>query len=107
MQPITLQCMLLKPVGGCNAVRIEEPHMLLSALPGIQIQHFQESAKLLPKELPNKIFLWQRPILTCGTHLPMLKRLMELDYLIITEFDDHPEKWPAIEANNYLNFRGC
>ncbi|WP_169568075.1 hypothetical protein [Sneathiella limimaris] len=104
---IRIQGKVLKPVGGVNDVRMHEPLSALQSLPGVQVQVAEDQSILNRQEKGiEKIFLWQRPILTFKSSLQILLALRKAGYLIIVDFDDHPSPWPQISENNYLSFAG-
>jgi SAM-dependent methyltransferase len=89
-------------------VRVLEPDAFTRTIPGVRILETVKSAPLnvgLPHE--EKVFIWQRSILRHPQDFPILRKLIELDYLIIAETDDDPLYRPEYEHNQFLNFRGC
>jgi glycosyltransferase involved in cell wall biosynthesis len=98
--------MTLRPVAGVNDVRVRLPCERLATRPGVRVAVEERSADTnLGEREPNKIFLWQRPILRYSM-LPSMQRLIAKGYVIVVEFDDHPKVWPDIAGNDYLNYRG-
>ncbi|NEP43947.1 MAG: glycosyltransferase family 4 protein, partial [Okeania sp. SIO2H7] len=59
----------------------------------------------LPAE--EKVFIWQRTIMTYAAHIPQLKNLLQRGYLIVAEIDDNPLRRREYADNNYLSYRGC
>ena len=109
LTPLLVRSLMLKPAAACNDVRVLEPQQWLSTIPGVrthnEVSNFNTKWSEVSAETP-KVFVYQRPILTYD-NIALLKWLLRNNYLIIMEFDDHPERWPAIEENRYLNFTGC
>ena len=104
-RPLQLQAMTLRPQGACIEVRVSEPMAALATRPEVRVRVQRQTAKLdRDPNKPDKIFFWQRPILTWD-QLDNVRRLIDAGYLVVTEFDDHPMRWPAIEENAYLSFR--
>jgi glycosyltransferase involved in cell wall biosynthesis len=102
---LQLQAMTLRPQGACIEVRVSEPMAALATRPEVRVRVQRQTAKLdRDPNTPDKIFFWQRPILTWD-QLDNVRRLIDAGYLVVTEFDDHPMRWPAIEQNAYLSFR--
>lgn len=98
--------MTLKPVAGCNDVRVHLPCRELAKRPGVSVAVEVATADLgRGGDAPHKIFLWQRPIIRYSM-LEAVKRLIARGYVVVVEFDDHPMVWPDIAANDYLNYRG-
>lgn len=105
---LRIQAKILKPVGGVNDVRINEPLAALQTLPGVKV-HISENQRLIPEKKPDfeKVFIWQRPVMSFTQSVSMVQSLRKAGYLIIVEFDDHPSPWPTIAENNYLTFAGA
>ena len=101
-----LQSMTLRPVGGVNEVRINQPFAFMAAEPGVTMRIEERNANFAGMPDQPRLFIWQRPILTREAHLKPLKQLRTLGLVQVTEFDDHPLVWPAIADNDYLNYRG-
>jgi 2-polyprenyl-3-methyl-5-hydroxy-6-metoxy-1,4-benzoquinol methylase len=104
-RPLLIQSLLLKPVAACNDVRVTQINDHLSSIPGVSIIQEVGNASLQTQAFNDKIFIWQRPILTHASRAT-LEKLVKAGYLVVVEFDDHPMRWPAIEQNDYLTFRG-
>ncbi|WP_169542927.1 glycosyltransferase family protein [Sneathiella aquimaris] len=103
---LQIQAKVLKPVGGVNDVRINEPLRAMASLPGVTC-HASRQVVLKPQPANvDKIILLHRPILKIEPALAEIQKMREAGYLIITEFDDYPSLWPEIEKNGYLSFRG-
>ena len=95
----------LRPSGGCNDTRIDLPHAFLSTVPGVRIQsgvnHIYKTDRL-PGE--GRVNILQRRI--CSPNdLTNLKMVMQQGYLLVAEFDDHPNHWPAMTEFRHLTFR--
>lgn len=102
-----LDALMLRPVGGVNDVRITMPFDAMRSKPGINTtaQVKKLSLSRQTDDVPQ-IIIWQRPILTYQGELQTMRNLIRQGYLLIVEFDDHPMRWPQIEENKYLNYRG-
>ena len=48
--------------------------------------------------------IWQRQLLTYEHSLERIKKVLKAGYILISEFDDDPNHWPAIAQNKHLNF---
>lgn len=106
-RPILLQAMTLAPVGACNDVRVHEPLAALSAAPAVHVAVQERNATLsVAPQVADRVFIWQRPILTRPEAIGQLKAIISRGYVVVTEFDDHPLVWPRIAENDYLTYRG-
>ena len=104
---LLVQTIIMAPTG-CDRVRVLEPDRFTSTIPGTRTISAVKSADLnaaLPAE--EKVFIWQRTIMTYPTHIQQLKNLLQRGYLIVAEIDDNPIRRREYADNNYLSYRGC
>ncbi len=104
---LLIQTMMMVPKA-CDHIRVLGPDRFSSTIPGVRTVSTVKTADLgisFPQE--EKVFIWQRPILQYPGDLPRLKKLLQSNYLIVTEFDDDPLFWPEIPKHKFLTFRGC
>lgn len=98
--------MTLRPAGACNDTRIDLPNAFLETIPGVRchaaVEYVSSPIRLSGEQ---RIALLQRRI-TSPADLPDLKALLREGYLLVSEFDDHPNHWPNMVQNRYLTFRG-
>ena len=109
LQPrrLLIQTIIMAPTG-CDRVRILEPDRLSSTIPGVRTISAVKSADLsAPLPAEEKVFIWQRTIMTYAAHIPQLKNLLQRGYLIVAEIDDNPLRRREYADNNYLSYRGC
>ncbi|MGB0748077.1 MAG: methyltransferase domain-containing protein [Magnetospiraceae bacterium] len=107
-KPLLVQAMMLTPVGAVNDVRVILPGAALASRPGIAFAAKVARADLtLGSRFTDKIFLWHRPVMTRDDAVPKVNAILERGYTLVVEFDDHPERWPEIEANDYLTYRAA
>lgn len=106
--PLQLDALSLRPQVGMVDVRISQPLRALASRPGVKVRVSTGSMALLPAEpLTPRLLIWQRPSLTTGPDtLQRLRMLLRNGYVIVCEYDDDPDHWPAIAANGHLTFRG-
>jgi glycosyltransferase involved in cell wall biosynthesis len=104
---ILIQTAIMAPTG-CDRVRVLEPDRFSATIPGVRTGSCVKSAELiLPLPGEEKVFIWQRTIMYYPAYIPMLKSLLENDYLIVAEIDDNPIRRREYAENNYLSYRGC
>ena len=104
---ILIQTAIMAPTG-CDRVRVLEPDRFSATIPGVRTGSCVKSAELiLPLLGEEKVFIWQRTIMYYPAYIPMLKSLLENDYLIVAEIDDNPIRRREYAENNYLSYRGC
>ncbi len=96
----------LNPIGGVSEVRVVQPMLALSTDPGLLTQ-IVEQAELprVPEGMPC-IFILHRPALIGEAGITVLRTLLARGYLLVCEFDDHPDYIPVLQNQDVLNFRG-
>jgi SAM-dependent methyltransferase len=97
---------MLRPVGGVSHVRIVHPLRAMATDPAVrtQITGFADS-RPSGGEYP-KIFLMHRPILAGAEGLRILRSVLDDGYVVVTEFDDHPAYFEAMQGGAQYAFRG-
>lgn len=104
---LLIQTAIMAPTG-CDRLRVLEPDQLSATIPGTRTISASKSipnCSFLPEE--EKVFIWQRTILSYDHHLEILRNLLKQDYLIIAEIDDNPLRRKEYADNRYLSYRGC
>jgi len=105
-QTISVVANMLRPLGGVSHVRIvhplhalrTDPTVLTSIAAGGEI-------KAASPDMP-RIFILHRPTLTGETGAAVLRALLSDGWLVVTEFDDHPDHFGMLDAVDELAFRG-
>jgi hypothetical protein len=97
---------MLTPVGGVSHVRVVHPLQAIGTDPLISVNLTDRvNATPAPDDMA-RIFILHRPALT-GRHGPdMLRGLIRAGYLVVTEFDDHPDFFQMMQLGGELSFRG-
>lgn len=105
--PLHLDALTLSPQAGMVEVRMEQPLRALFSQPAISVRCGSGSLNLLPaaSTLP-RLLLWQRPMLTLEVSLEKMRLLLRNGYVVVSDYDDDPDRWPAIAANRHLCFTG-
>ncbi len=105
VRPISVTSSMLAPVGGVSHVRVVEPMAALATLPGFIpriIDNFD------PDEAPPdgpRIFIFHRPLLAGDQGLARIRLLLDRGYVVVCEFDDHPDYIPVLQRPDVQNFR--
>jgi len=105
--PLQLDAMTLRPQVGMIEVRMAQPLRAVASLGGIGLRLAHDGLSLLPasSSLP-RLLIWQRPCLRRPEGLEPLRRLIRNGYVVVVEYDDDPDHWPAIAASGHLTFTG-
>ncbi len=103
--PLHVVSTMLPPVGGVTDVRVTEPMAAIATDPGI-VTHIVQDFE--PPDLPAdaaKIFVFHRPMLAGEAGLGFLRTLIDRGYVVVCEFDDHPDYIPVLQRPDVQNFR--
>lgn len=83
-------------------IRVRQPMSAIGSYPAIEM--VQEPFRgLTIQERPaavEKICILQRIILTKDWGFKLVQRLLKANYLVVAEWDDDPDHWPAIAEND-------
>ncbi len=104
---LLIQTIMMAPTA-CDRLRVLEPDQFSKTIPGTRAVSAAKSfptVAAIPDE--EKVWIWQRTIMSYQDHLPQLKSLIQRDYLIIAEIDDNPLRRQEYADNHYLSYRGC
>jgi SAM-dependent methyltransferase len=102
---LTVVSTMLAPVGGVSHVRVIEPLRAIATDPTVSTMVASGfEAESLPAETP-KIFIFHRPLLDGVASLDPIRRLIALGYVVVCEFDDHPDYIPVLQGKDVQNFR--
>ncbi len=103
---LTVVCTELAPVGGVSHVRVTAPLAALATDPAVTTilaDGFDPAS--LPEDAP-KIYIFHRPAFDGVAGLAPVRRLLALGYIVVCEFDDHPDHIPAVRGMDLQNFAG-
>lgn len=105
LRSVLIQNMILRPAGGVNDKRVYEPSDFLATIPGVHVVTAINQAVWQPFP-PGvlRVLIIQRRLVP-RTDASSLRQSARRGYLMITEFDDHPSRWPFIAENDYATFR--
>lgn len=106
VRPLPLVSTMLNPVGGVSHVRVLEPMHALATDPS-----FKTSIIGNVDPRPNfsgdpGIFIFHRPLLAGEPGLARIRALLQEGWLVLCEFDDHPDYIPVLQRPDVYNFRG-
>jgi SAM-dependent methyltransferase len=95
---------MLPPVGGVSHVRVVEPMAALAADPSV-ITRIVQASEALPKLSDSpRIFVFHRPLLAGAEGLAAVRAVIAQGYLVVCEFDDHPDFIPVLQRPDVHNF---
>lgn len=97
---------MLDPVGGVSHVRVVHPLAALGTDPSVTTQVMSAIEETPPGDTTPRIFVLHRPALSGERGVGVLQALISNNWLVVTEFDDHPDHFPALRDGAHLTFRG-
>jgi SAM-dependent methyltransferase len=102
---LTVVSTMLNPVGGVSEVRVGEPMHALKADPSL-VTRVIATAEDPPLDIEGpRIFIFHRPLLAGEPGLERVKALLSRGWVIVCEFDDHPDYIPVLQRPDIQNFR--
>ena len=103
---LTVVANMLEPVGGVSHVRVVYPMQALRSDPTVAT-HIGTNRDLVKGggEAP-RVFVLHRPALSGGHGAAVIRDLLSDGWLIVTEFDDHPDHFGMLHADDQFAFRG-
>jgi SAM-dependent methyltransferase len=106
-QRLTIAANMLPPVGGVSHVRVVYPLQAMSTDP-LVTAILTEKLEAPPATDPAtpRIFVLHRPALVGAGGFTILRRLIDAGWVVVTEFDDHPDFFTVMQQGNVLSFRG-
>ncbi len=104
---LTIAATMLVPVGGVSHTRVVYPLQALATDPAVRTVILGEPDKLpsLAEDAP-RILVLHRPVLSGAQGIEHLARLFAAGWVVVTEFDDHPDFFVAMQGDNQLSFAG-
>ncbi|HEX3348208.1 MAG TPA: methyltransferase [Acetobacteraceae bacterium] len=103
---LTVVSTMLAPVGGVSHVRVIEPLQAISTdctVTTVIMQGF-DADSLSAVDGP-RVFIFHRPAFTGDDGLEPIRRVLALGYVVVCEFDDHPDYIPILQRDDIQNFR--
>ena len=103
---LTVAASMLAPVGGVSHVRIVEPLQAMASDPAVIAYLSPGGDRERVDPHSPRIFVLHRPALSGKEGLATIEALLRDDWLVVTEFDDHPDFFEAMRGEDQLAFTG-
>ena len=103
---INLAGTMLPPIGGVSHVRVVQPFQAMASDPMVSVNLSNEVDLSKPHDGTPHIFVLHRPSLVGQQGRDLLRMLAEAGWLVVTEFDDHPDFFSGMQDPAQLTFRG-
>jgi glycosyltransferase involved in cell wall biosynthesis len=104
-ETLTIVSTALSPVGGVSDVRVNEPMESLKSDPRVTISVISGSDEPPDDVEGAKVFVFHRPLLAGRHGLERVKTLIDRGWIVVCEFDDHPDYIPVLQRPDVHNFR--
>ena len=98
---------MLEPIGGVSHVRVVHPLNALATDPSVITQVTEVAETSFPKDGTPRILVLHRPAMHGEQGKDLMRKLTDAGYLLIAEFDDHPDFFPMMENGGALSFEGA
>ncbi|HUN42701.1 MAG TPA: methyltransferase domain-containing protein [Acetobacteraceae bacterium] len=97
---------MLKPVGGVSHVRVVHPLRAMATDPLVSTMVTTSVEGSGGNDNTARIFILHRPSLAGEEGRKMVRYFIDAGWLVVTEFDDHPDFFPMMHDAHQLTFRG-
>ncbi len=97
---------MLDPVGGVSHVRVIHPLRALTTDPTVSTQVVSAINATPAGDTTPRIFVLHRPSLAGNYGIGVLRALLDNGWLVVTEFDDHPDFFAVMHDAVQLTFLG-
>ncbi len=105
-QMIAVAANMLEPVGGVSHVRVVYPLQAMRSDPTVLTQLVTGGDIKVPGNDTPRIFVLHRPTLSGDRGAGVIRNLLADGWVVVTEFDDHPDHFGMLNADDELAFRG-
>lgn len=102
---LTVGALGLKKVAAVNEARIDYPLTALATRPAVRTAWASGSLKLPPSDGPGVLIL-HRQFVDNPQQQAMVERLAAQGWVVVSEMDDDPHRWPQYEAAGFRAFKG-
>lgn len=97
---------MLAPVGGVSHVRVVHPLNAMATDPSVMTRLAHHVEDEPHDDDSPRIFVLHRPALSGDQGRQTVRRLIDAGWLVVTEFDDHPDFFQIMQDADQLTFRG-
>ncbi len=102
---LTIGANMLAPVGGVSHLRVVYPMRAMFTDPGVIIRMTSEF-EVGPSEADiPRVFVLHRPALSAPRAAELFRQLRAGGWVVVTEFDDHPDFFTSLQNEEQLSFR--
>ena len=102
---MTIGANMLAPVGGVSHLRVVYPMRAMFTDVRVIIRMTPDLEVAASEPDMPRIFVLHRPALNAQSAAELLRRLRAGGWLVVTEFDDHPDFFQSMQTEDQLSFR--
>ena len=102
---LTVAATMLDPVGGVSHVRVIYPLRAIAGDASVITHIMRSEAPATEPDAPHVCIL-HRAVLMGPQGLAKIRGLLADGWVIVTEFDDHPDFFRSMQGDEHLTFRG-
>ena len=103
---LTVVANMLQPVGGVSHVRVVYPLQALNSDPAVTSRIVGSREVVMGGGDAPRVFVLHRPALTGDQGTAIIRRMLSDGWLIVTEFDDHPDHFGLLHGDDQFAFSG-
>ncbi|MGH7041075.1 MAG: methyltransferase domain-containing protein [Acetobacteraceae bacterium] len=103
---LAIAATMLAPVGGVSHLRVIHPLAALATDPSVTTRILSLSELAPADPATPHVCVLHRPVLAGAEGRALLRRLHAAGWLLVTEFDDHPDFFPSMQNAEQLSFTG-
>lgn len=104
-RPLPLVSTMLNPVGGVSHLRVVEPMAALATDPSLAARIIDTADAFTADPDQPGIFIFHRPLLAGDFGIARVREIAARGWLVLCEFDDHPDYIPVLQRPDVQNFR--
>ena len=97
---------MLPPIGGVSHVRVVHPLNAMATDPSVTTRLSGQLENDPGGDDTPRIFVMHRPALSGDQGRETIRRIIDAGWLVVTEFDDHPDFFQVMQDADQLTFRG-
>jgi len=105
-QRVVIGANMLKPVGGVSHVRVVYPMRAMATDPAVVTMLTSSVDASGRNDGSPRIFVLHRPMLSGDDGRQMIRAFLEAGWMLVTEFDDHPDFFQTMQEPDQLAFCG-
>ena len=103
---MTVGATMLRPVGGVSDVRVLYPLRGMATDPTVSAHIARAGDMPAPAGDGPRVFVLHRPTLNGRAGLETIRGLLRHGFVVVTEFDDHPDFFDAMRGDEQYAFTG-